>query len=46
MTALLPFVLLTVFFVRGLTLPGASDGVDYYIRPKFHRLLDSQVSDL
>ena len=42
-TALLPFVLLTVFFIRGLTLPGAYDGVLYYVNPNFERLLDSQV---
>ena len=42
-TALLPYVLLVVFFIRGLTLPGASDGVNFYINPDFSRLLDSQV---
>ncbi|KAL5022066.1 hypothetical protein ScPMuIL_001221 [Solemya velum] len=42
-TALLPYVLLTVILIRGLTLPGSAQGVLYYLRPDFAKLLDAQV---
>lgn len=42
-TATLPFLLLTVFLVKGLTLPGAGDGILYYIKPNFATLKDGQV---
>lgn len=42
-TALFPYVLLTVLFVRGVTLEGAGDGITFYLRPNFTRLLDAQV---
>nr|WLN44343.1 AAT2 [Sinonovacula rivularis] len=42
-TALLPYVLLTVFLVRGLTLPGAGEGIMYYLKPDFSRLAHGQV---
>ncbi|XP_052808527.1 sodium- and chloride-dependent GABA transporter 1-like isoform X2 [Mya arenaria] len=42
-TALLPYVLLLVFLVRGLTLPGAFLGIRYFVTPDFERLKDSQV---
>ncbi|XP_070200526.1 sodium- and chloride-dependent glycine transporter 2-like [Littorina saxatilis] len=42
-TATLPYLLLTVLLVRGATLPGAKDGILYYLTPDFSRLLDPQV---
>jgi len=42
-TATLPYILLVVFLIRGLTLPGAFTGLKYYLTPDFNRLLDSQV---
>ncbi|XP_033738613.1 sodium- and chloride-dependent glycine transporter 2-like [Pecten maximus] len=42
-TATLPYILLTVILVRGLTLPGAIDGVLFYLTPDFNRLADMQV---
>ncbi|KAL4233010.1 hypothetical protein ACF0H5_007696 [Mactra antiquata] len=42
-TALMPYVLLLVFLVRGLTLPGSLEGIKYYLTPDFQRLQDSQV---
>lgn len=43
-TALFPYVLLIVLLIRGLTLPGAADGIAYYLSPKVDRLSDSGVS--
>lgn len=43
LTALVPYVLLTVIFARGLMMPGAVDGIIFYLKPDFVRLLDIQV---
>ena len=32
-----------VLLIRGATLEGASEGVKYYLKPKFSRLADSNV---
>jgi len=42
-TVPLPVVLLVVLAVRGLTLEGAVEGIEYYLRPDFARLSDPQV---
>ncbi|XP_046575765.1 sodium- and chloride-dependent creatine transporter 1-like [Haliotis rubra] len=42
-TALLPYILLTTILIRCLMLPGSSDGIAYYMKPDFSRLLDIQV---
>ena len=42
-TSTLPFLLLTVFLIRSLTLPGAAEGMQFLFFPEFHRLLDPQV---
>ena len=36
-------VSLLIMVVRGLTLPGAIDGLDYYFKPDFSKLADGRV---
>ena len=42
-TATAPFVLLFILLVRGLTLPGMSDGIKFFISPDFNKLTDVTV---
>ncbi|KAL6479349.1 hypothetical protein MHYP_G00127820 [Metynnis hypsauchen] len=42
-TATFPYVILLVLLVRGLTLPGALQGIQFYVYPDFNRLLDPKV---
>jgi NSS family neurotransmitter:Na+ symporter len=42
-TVLLPWLLLIVFIIRGVTLPGASDGLAFYLTPDFSKLLLPKV---
>lgn len=42
-TVPLPLVLLAVLALRGLTLPGAMDGLAYYLSPDWHALLDAKT---
>jgi len=38
-----PYVLLTVFLIKGVTLPGATEGIIYYLYPDWNRMLDLEV---
>ncbi|CAL8277110.1 unnamed protein product [Boreogadus saida] len=42
-TATFPYLMLFVLLVRGLTLPGAKDGIIFYLYPEPSRLMDPQV---
>ncbi|KAK7938463.1 hypothetical protein WMY93_001789 [Mugilogobius chulae] len=42
-TAVFPYVMLAVLLVRGLTLPGAWDGIVFYLYPEPSRLADLEV---
>jgi len=42
-TSMFPYVLLFVLLIRGVTLPGSRDGIVYYLKPDFSKLLESTV---
>uniref|UniRef100_A0A670I640 Sodium- and chloride-dependent taurine transporter n=1 Tax=Podarcis muralis TaxID=64176 RepID=A0A670I640_PODMU len=42
-TATFPFIMLLVLLIRGVTLPGASTGIKFYLYPDISRLTDPQV---
>lgn len=43
MTALAPYVVLIILLFRGVTLPGAMNGIHYYLTPQWYKLLNSKV---
>ncbi|KAI1899701.1 hypothetical protein AGOR_G00064480 [Albula goreensis] len=43
LTATFPYVMLLVLLIRGVTLPGAAEGIIYYLKPNHTRLGDPQV---
>ncbi|XP_022103092.1 sodium- and chloride-dependent glycine transporter 1-like [Acanthaster planci] len=42
-TATFPYVVILILLIRGATLPGSLDGVIYYIKPEFNKLLNARV---
>ncbi|XP_034980077.2 sodium- and chloride-dependent glycine transporter 1 isoform X1 [Zootoca vivipara] len=42
-TATFPYVVLTILFVRGITLEGAVTGIMYYLTPQWDKILDAKV---
>lgn len=43
LTATFPYLMLFVLLIRGATLPGATQGIIYYLNPNVTRLADPQV---
>ncbi len=42
-TVTIPWLLLLIFVIRGITLPGAVEGLKYYLTPQFKALFDYNV---
>uniref|UniRef100_A0A2I3GCK6 Transporter n=1 Tax=Nomascus leucogenys TaxID=61853 RepID=A0A2I3GCK6_NOMLE len=42
-TATFPYVVLTILFVRGVTLEGAFSGIMYYLTPQWDKILEAKV---
>ena len=43
MTATSPYILMLILLIRGVTLPGAAEGVKFYLIPKWDKLLEAEV---
>lgn len=43
-TALFPYVVLLILFIRGITLPGSAEGIKYYLYPNFSVITKAEVS--
>ncbi|XP_050406661.2 sodium- and chloride-dependent GABA transporter 1 isoform X1 [Patella vulgata] len=42
-TAIAPYILVTIILIRAATLPGAIDGIKFYIIPDFSKLANPQI---
>ena len=43
-TATLPYVVLLILLIRGVTLPGSQRGIEYYLTPRWSKLMEPSVS--
>uniref|UniRef100_A0A2K6VHH5 Transporter n=1 Tax=Onchocerca volvulus TaxID=6282 RepID=A0A2K6VHH5_ONCVO len=43
LTASFPYIMLICLLIRGITLPGAGLGLEFYLKPNFEKLLESKV---
>lgn len=42
-SAIFPYFMLTALLIRGVTLDGAFQGLEFYLRPDFSKLCEAQV---
>ena len=42
-TVILPYCLLTILFIRGVTLSGSGEGIWYYLNPDFSKILNFEI---
>ncbi|XP_052782180.1 sodium- and chloride-dependent GABA transporter 1-like [Mya arenaria] len=42
-TAVFPYILMSILLIRGVTLPGAMDGIKFYLLPDFEKIKNSSV---
>lgn len=42
-TAVFPYVVLFILLIRGVTLPGAAEGIRYYLKPDFSKIWVAEV---
>lgn len=42
-TAIYPYLVLTALLIRAVSLPGAMDGIIFYLKPDFSKLLETEV---
>ena len=43
-TAVAPYIVLVILLFRGITLPGAGDGIRYFLTPQWSKLAETKVS--
>lgn len=41
--AIFPYLVLMIILVRAVTLPGSADGIMFFIKPQFDKLLSAEV---
>lgn len=44
--AIFPYIIMAVLLIRAVTLPGSLDGIIYFIKPDWGKILDPKVSTL